>query len=1293
MNLELAKRLLGIDPSDQPADIPALVKARILDAQRRVDAAGTDVERERHETALAEIRRAGAELQATLDGSTLPPGGDTAPFQPQPTIQEDSSGPGGGDDPLKTIDDEPLGTLDDHPGGDVPGAAVPGTQNDPPVGKLDLRSGTVLAGRYEIRDRIGIGGMGAVFKAFDQDRREEVAVKVPLPGLLHRTSAQQRFHSEARLSSALSHPSIVNVFDVQREGKTYFLTMELLQGKNLREAMLVRGRKKQLYSVAEVASIVGRVCEALHYAHQTTVHRDVKPENVFLCEDGAVKLMDFGIARAVAASDLTKTGSSMGTAYYMAPEQLRDSKDVDHRADQYSVGVMLYELLAGFVPAGRHEPLNRLRKDVSKRLSDIVDKALSPRPEARFDSTEDLRQALDLSANGKGGVPGGWRPWAIGGVGVAGIAFLVTQLGGGSEKPAGPQVPGPPSRVAGNLDADPLAEALEGLSDEQRVEVDQAENAKADYEATISGQSQDFVREVIGFRRDPIIAYQQAMDDLAGGATASALNQLGEVTLNWRTLERAAKGLLEQKEEVDGLRTKALEAQQRWESSVAAGAAKSLLGPADPQAEVQLAEGQAAKFDYAGAKSALRRAAEGWEAGVAAHGAGEEAALRSRIARLDDQVGKIAALDEALAGAYALADQSPDLGAAFEAGIRTHFGSAEIQAARTALESADGRRDEILEANGFEDRIKELEQPSQVLSEGAAEARGFIEGWQSRLGPDSKVGQLRDQLGELPLETLGLTVDQLLEPVAAQRARAIPLLRSEKFESAMEQLTQADQLLAEYSASQADLKRAALTRQDWLSARSALVQSGLQLGSDPYAERLALMTADLAGQDVAGGRNELVSLSSAMVADLSQYERLAEAQGRWITGIANWEALHPARRTGDAEQEVQGARTVWTAGIESLGRSETSLAAATSQLEAAAEQLSGLISAAGAEGPILLSSQPATGTFRWDAIPDLVLEFDSAPAEVWVANERASIDGRTARITLALKDQPLGGRLGWRAVGPDGTESSDWLSLEIERAEFEGWAEIISVQPDADLLGKWTRKALVDSKLPWKLVEPKSGIELILLPAGNFPRGLSQGDSEGAPDEQPRHSVRVPSPFYMGRTEVTRGQWARVMGGDVPAGEENLPITDVRPEQVDEFLALTGLSLPRESEWEFACRAGTTTATYDDLRSIAWNSANAGVSTHEVGAKAPNPYGLHDMLGNAAELCSNAYDPGFFALCEETHERETPAAFDDSAEGDARAVRGGSYQSTDAQCRVSARDSLSSDASSQAVGFRVVRRR
>lgn len=1293
MNPELAKRLLGIDPSDQPADIPALVKARILDAQRRVDAAGTEVERERHETALAEIRRAGTVLQGTLDGSTLPPGGDTAPFEPMPTIQDKPDGPGGAVEPLKTID-EPLQTLDDHAdGGDVHEPAVPGTQNDPPVGKLDLRSGTVLSGRYEIRDRIGIGGMGAVFKAFDQDRREEVAVKVPLPGLLHRTAAQQRFHSEARLSSALSHPSIVNVFDVQREGKTYFLTMELLQGKNLREAMLVRGRKKQLYSVAEVASIVGRVCEALHYAHQTTVHRDVKPENVFLCEDGAVKLMDFGIARAVAASDLTKTGSSMGTAYYMAPEQLRDSKDVDHRADQYSVGVMLYELLAGFVPAGRHEPLNRLRKDVSKRLSDVVDKALSPRPEARFDSTEGLRQALHLSASGKGGVPGGWRPWAIGAAGAAGLVLLITQLGGGSDGSVEPQQPRTPSRAVGEQGTDPLAEALAGLSDEQRVEVDQVEDARADYEAAISGQSQDFVREVIGFRRDPIIAYQQAMDDLAGGATASALNQLGEVTLNWRSLERTAKGLLEQQEEVDGLRAQALEAQGRWEASVAAGAATTLLGPSDPEAELQLAEGQAAKFDYAGAKSALRRAAQTWEAGVAAHGAGKEAALAARAARLDGHLGQIAALDEALEGAYALADQSPDLGAAFEAGIRMRFGSAEIQAARAALESADQRREEILEASGFADRIAELEAASQVLREGAAEARSFLADWRSRLGPDSKVGQLREKLNDLPLDALGLTAGQLLEPVAAQRARAIPLLRSEKFTSAMEQLEEADRLLQDYGASQADLKRAALTRQDWLSARAALVQSGLQLGSDPYADRLLAMSADFAGQDVAGGREGLVALSSAMLADLSQYERLAEAQGRWVAGVASWEALHPARRSGDAEQGVQEARTVWTTGIESLDRSETSLAAATSQLEAAAEQLSGLISAAGAEGPILLSSQPAAGSFQWDSIPPLVLEFDSAPAEVWVGGERATIDGRTARIAPALKDQPLGGRLGWRAIGPDGAESSDWLALVIERASFEDWAEILSMQPDAGLLGKWTRKALVDSGLPWKLVEPKSGIELVLLPAGNFPRGLSQGDSEGAPDERPRHSVRVPSPFYMGRTEVTRGQWARVMGGEVPVGEENLPITDVRPEQVDEFLALTGLALPRESEWEFACRAGTTTPTYDDLRSIAWNSANAGVKTHEVGAKSPNPYGLHDMLGNAAELCSNAYDPTFFALCDETHDRETPAAFDDTAEGNARAVRGGSYQSTDTQCRASARDSLSMDASSQTVGFRVVRRR
>ena len=271
---------------------------------------------------------------------------------------------------------------------DLPQASASYTQfgEDGEVVQLALRIGDVLANRYQIKELIGAGGMGAVYRAFDQNRQQEIAIKVLLPHLVKSDKARERFLNEARLSSDLSHPNIVNVYDVQFDGDYAFITMELLEGQNLRAYLDNLKAVRQEIEVEEAVRIVSALCDALSYAHETTVHRDIKPENIWLTEDGKVKLMDFGIARVMSASHATKTGTAMGTAYYMAPEQLKGSGEIDARADQYSLGVLLYEMLAGEIPAGRVKSLFELRKDVSKKMSDSIDKALSSDRKDRYQS-------------------------------------------------------------------------------------------------------------------------------------------------------------------------------------------------------------------------------------------------------------------------------------------------------------------------------------------------------------------------------------------------------------------------------------------------------------------------------------------------------------------------------------------------------------------------------------------------------------------------------------------------------------------------------------------------------------------------------------------------------------------------------------------------------------------------------------------------------------------------------------------------------------------------------------------
>ena len=159
--------------------------------------------------------------------------------------------------------------------------------------------------------------------------------------------------------------------------------MELLKGHNLRQEIERRAGLSQRFTAPEVRSIASQLCAALQFAHRETVHRDIKPENIWLCEDGTIKVMDFGIARLLRPSQLTTTGMALGTAYYMAPEQLKAQNDVDHRADQYAVAVVAYELLTGRVPVGAIKPPRELRKTIPLGFSRAVMKALEGEPEAR----------------------------------------------------------------------------------------------------------------------------------------------------------------------------------------------------------------------------------------------------------------------------------------------------------------------------------------------------------------------------------------------------------------------------------------------------------------------------------------------------------------------------------------------------------------------------------------------------------------------------------------------------------------------------------------------------------------------------------------------------------------------------------------------------------------------------------------------------------------------------------------------------------------------------------------------
>jgi tRNA A-37 threonylcarbamoyl transferase component Bud32 len=253
-----------------------------------------------------------------------------------------------------------------------------------------------LAARFpqlEILELLGKGGMGAVYKARQKGLDRLVALKILPPEVSRDPAFVERFLREARALARLNHPNIVGVYDFgKNDGLCYFL-MEYVDGVNLRQAI----QAGSMPAKAALA-VVPQICDALQFAHdEGIVHRDIKPENILIDKRGRVKIADFGLAKLLDPSHpehLTGTQQVMGTLRYMAPEQLEGTREVDHRADIYSLGVVFYELLTGELPLGRFAPPSK-KVQVDVRLDEIVLRALEKEPELRFQHASDVKTEVE----------------------------------------------------------------------------------------------------------------------------------------------------------------------------------------------------------------------------------------------------------------------------------------------------------------------------------------------------------------------------------------------------------------------------------------------------------------------------------------------------------------------------------------------------------------------------------------------------------------------------------------------------------------------------------------------------------------------------------------------------------------------------------------------------------------------------------------------------------------------------------------------------------------------------------
>jgi serine/threonine-protein kinase len=268
---------------------------------------------------------------------------------------------------------------------------------------------TLFDGRYRIQRKLGAGGMADVYLAEDQELGRRVAIKILNSRHGNDDQFIERFRREAKNAAALNHPNIVSIYDRGEAEDTYYIAMEYLDGRTLKELIVGRGAAPVNVAIEYARQILS----ALRFAHRHgIVHRDIKPHNVLVDGEGRVKVTDFGIARA-GTSQMTETGSIVGTAHYLSPEQARGG-EVDPRSDLYSLGVVLYELLTGKTPfdgetpveiAMKHlsntpKPPSKLRPDVPPELDMVVLRALAKNPDDRYQSADEMEADLERVARG-----------------------------------------------------------------------------------------------------------------------------------------------------------------------------------------------------------------------------------------------------------------------------------------------------------------------------------------------------------------------------------------------------------------------------------------------------------------------------------------------------------------------------------------------------------------------------------------------------------------------------------------------------------------------------------------------------------------------------------------------------------------------------------------------------------------------------------------------------------------------------------------------------------------------------
>ena len=273
--------------------------------------------------------------------------------------------------------------------------------------------GKMLNNRYEILEKIGNGGMATVYRAKDHVLNRFDAIKFLKDEFTTDSEFIKKFNSEAQAAASLTHPNIVQIFDVCNEDNLYYIVMELIQGKTLKEIINEDGILSWKWSV----NVAAQIASALETAHKNNIiHRDIKPHNIIITEDGIAKVTDFGIAKAVSNSTITAFGSTIGSVHYFSPEHARGGY-TDAKSDIYSLGIVMYEMLTGRVPFDADTPVSVALKQVQEEpvepikynpnipisVNRIILKAIQKDPNQRYQNATEMLKDLSMALKNPSG--------------------------------------------------------------------------------------------------------------------------------------------------------------------------------------------------------------------------------------------------------------------------------------------------------------------------------------------------------------------------------------------------------------------------------------------------------------------------------------------------------------------------------------------------------------------------------------------------------------------------------------------------------------------------------------------------------------------------------------------------------------------------------------------------------------------------------------------------------------------------------------------------------------------------